>query len=473
MPELTIRVRFLDDRYHGRGDGGRPEWPPSPMRLYQALLAGNAPLNDRQAEAFRWLEHQPPPIIRATPSQPGGARMVYVPSNNADTTSDPSKLRTGKLIQPMLLPPGRPIEFIWEYDTSHIGHARVIADAARRLHALGWGIDLVIGDGCLAGSAWQNDESADAIVHYAVASGNASSRLRVPVAGSLTSLIEAYKASLDRLDAQGVIRDQPGAIVYRQQAYSISPPRAFAAFSLIRDDGEFARIPPGRIKALVGMLRAAASSSDIRQALGDEVVDRQILGHPPDHDGPRVSFLPLTTIGHSHSDGRIRRVAIASCPADRVLIETLARMLHGQALVPSHSVAAEATITRTDEADPVVRRYVSASRHWASTTPILLPGYDDRKAHRGNHRRRLERAEKLVFKALAHAGIDFPCRVALHRVPYWAGTEHARQFNPRDKLAHYPRYHVRLTFDSPVVGPLAIGAGRHAGFGVMAAADEC
>ena len=34
---LCITVRFLQPYSHGRGDGGEPEWPPSPLRLFQAL----------------------------------------------------------------------------------------------------------------------------------------------------------------------------------------------------------------------------------------------------------------------------------------------------------------------------------------------------------------------------------------------------------------------------------------------------
>ncbi len=38
---LCISVTFLDPLYHGRLNGDRTaEWPPSPLRLYQALLAG-------------------------------------------------------------------------------------------------------------------------------------------------------------------------------------------------------------------------------------------------------------------------------------------------------------------------------------------------------------------------------------------------------------------------------------------------
>ena len=48
---LRILVRFLDPEpaFHGKRDGGEPEWPPSPLRLFQALV---------DAAASRWRESQ-------------------------------------------------------------------------------------------------------------------------------------------------------------------------------------------------------------------------------------------------------------------------------------------------------------------------------------------------------------------------------------------------------------------------------
>src|SRR5581483_6685460 len=61
MAALAIYVRLHDGRYHGRGD-----WPPSPARLFQALVAGaglSGPLQEKEREALRWLEALPAPII--------------------------------------------------------------------------------------------------------------------------------------------------------------------------------------------------------------------------------------------------------------------------------------------------------------------------------------------------------------------------------------------------------------------------
>jgi CRISPR-associated protein Csb2 len=85
--------------------------------------------------------------------------------------------------------------------------------------------------------------------------------------------------------------------------------------------------------------------------------------------------------------------------------------------------------------------------------------------------KRLARAEQLVRKALMHVGIISAGSIELSHVPYWTGSLHTREYRPRERLVHYPCWHVRLTFDRPWTGPLAIGAGRHSGFGVFARTD--
>src|SRR5579884_3926444 len=62
MSALVLHVRLHDGRYHGEGD-----WPPSPARLFQALVAGGGlagPLGNGEREALRWLEKKGPPSSR-------------------------------------------------------------------------------------------------------------------------------------------------------------------------------------------------------------------------------------------------------------------------------------------------------------------------------------------------------------------------------------------------------------------------
>ena len=66
---LLLTVRFLDNRYHGLLDRKGPrEWPPSPFRLFCALVAGVARRNELDSEigkSLAWLQKLNPPIIIA------------------------------------------------------------------------------------------------------------------------------------------------------------------------------------------------------------------------------------------------------------------------------------------------------------------------------------------------------------------------------------------------------------------------
>src|SRR5690554_5346460 len=100
MPGLLVTVRFHDNRYHGSGD-----WPPSPARLFQALVvsaAGGEKLSSQALEALYWLEGLEAPIIAAPSSYAGQSFRNFVPNNDLDAVGgDParvSEIRTAKLI---------------------------------------------------------------------------------------------------------------------------------------------------------------------------------------------------------------------------------------------------------------------------------------------------------------------------------------------------------------------------------------
>src|ERR1039458_3115582 len=84
MTHLHLVVRFLTDRYHGS------DWPPSPARLYQALVAGaktGAPGKQwsvRHQAALEWFERLGPPEIFARPSLAGKQFTLFVPNNSLD-----------------------------------------------------------------------------------------------------------------------------------------------------------------------------------------------------------------------------------------------------------------------------------------------------------------------------------------------------------------------------------------------------
>src|SRR5581483_9079148 len=134
MPSyLCISVTFLDPAFHGRGDGGGPEWPPSPLRLFQALVAAAAArwrgpqFADYAAPALKWLEAQSPPVVVAPPHHVGVPVRVAVPNNDLDVPArfraqrreppenkTPQRLKTMKTVRPTRLTGGDAVHYLWE-----------------------------------------------------------------------------------------------------------------------------------------------------------------------------------------------------------------------------------------------------------------------------------------------------------------------------------------------------------------------
>ncbi len=282
MAELLIRVRFLDARFHGRGDDGAPEWPPSPLRLFQALLAAAKPCwSDALAEAFEWLERQAPPVIHTPPTRTGAARLTYVPNNNSDTVRDPAQLRTGKSIPPTLILPadGAKAEVVyrWPVAPGHEPMARRLIAPSRRLRALGWGIDLAVGRAeVVEGGGVELPP-----VRYTPTVGRTvgGDRLRVPASGSLASREADYAASLTRIAPGNTLADDPGGLVFERAVYhhgARQAARPFVAFTLepVNADGD--RAPAEGADA--GDRRGSAASSSPSRSAGSTAWRRASAG---------------------------------------------------------------------------------------------------------------------------------------------------------------------------------------------------
>src|SRR3954447_8120328 len=169
---LCLTVRFLDSYFHGRRDGDSVEWPPSPMRLFQGLVATAARLgrgapDDRPEAALRWLEASDGlPVIVSPTARTGQPYSTSLPNNAMDIAgrawvrdpdtsakeADPRTHRTMKEIRPVLLS-GEAVHYVWPLAAGGSAHVDTITRTARSLSALGWGIDVVVGDASLVSAA--------------------------------------------------------------------------------------------------------------------------------------------------------------------------------------------------------------------------------------------------------------------------------------------------------------------------------
>jgi len=486
MTYLCLTITFLDPRFHGRRDGGESEWPPSPLRLYQAIVAANALPTasiDHLGPALRWLESLPPPTILAPASQLGDPYRLSVPDNQLDLVTkswakgvydgkddaNPATHRSMKTIRPMHLDGGDQIRYLWQLPDSLSDadrhHAELVRTAVRSIVALGWGIDLVVGHGEII----SNEPSIQNIERWAPSPQSATTTLRAPKPGTLDALIRRHHAFQNRVGEDLFIPPTPfttfNTIAYRRPTDAILRP--VALFALRHRNGEFDIHPHAKLIHLAGMLRHKAI--EVMENFRDPAwLESFVAGHRPKglEDHKQFSYITLPTIGHPHADALIRRVMIVAPVGEEAALQHLANQLDGIQLQPEGN--GPRPILERIHGDNVTKQYLNTSQDWATVTPVILPGHDDHKA---------AKTEQLIQKALRQSGIDQPCEFTWSALPnfknclpaykYDRNKRHIGYFRP-NHLEGLTAVHLRLKFKQPVRGPIAIGAGRHCGLGVFA-----
>jgi CRISPR-associated protein Csb2 len=517
MPDyLCFTVRFLQPLCHGRGDGGEPEWPPSPLRLFQALIAASAARwNQRHrldyaAPALQWLEVQSRPWIVAAPGIASQKPcLFYVPDNTADLlvpqfkkgAVDATPKRTEKIVRPTHLA-GEAVHYLYPLPAEGCSHFEVLKAAARSITHLGWGIDMVAADAAIL-SANDADKLSG---HRWREVPNGGMPLRVPKAGTLAELLRKHEAFLERMTANSFRPVPPLTCFdvvryYSPTAGENEPPRRpLAAFEIHRtlEDRERnpgtsrfrAFHPVRRVASVAGMVRHAAASVARQMGYDQLWIDEHILGHSDEKNGQattdeRLMFLPLPSLTPVGVSG-IRRVVIVGWPGWDGLAD-LRRRLNGAELIDDRLGQPVAVLAQLATTDRSVQAFLGPSRTWTTVTPVILPGHDDPDSLRRKYRARLtagkasaadqrhllerlnDRIENLLWKAFEQAGWPPETLAGAtleHRGVGWLPRLGLAREYELPKV-HYPRYHVRITFPRPVRGPVVVGAGRYRGLGLF------
>jgi CRISPR-associated protein Csb2 len=520
---FCLSIRFIDSLFHGRSDGGVPEWPPSPLRVFQSLVATAARQRVEAESALRWLERQPSPMRVAPAGVSSSGYSLAVPNNAMDIVArawcrgnysnsgdaNPATHRTMKTVRPTRLLRGDAMHYLWplaEPLTGEVlGYVEMLSSVARSIVVLGWGVDMVVGHGAAV-----SDEQANALPGERWLPGGEATGvgLRVPVQGTLDALARRHERFLTRLKSRTAPPPLSSYATVEYRRATDPPQRPVAAFSLLKLDASGFRAFDTARRALTvaGMMRHAAKLAAERAGWAEPKINAFILGHGESKDasehvavGPqRFAYLPLPSIegrgeGKALVVGSVRRGMLTAFGDDcEEEIAWARRALSGQELIDEDKNQAVALLSLLPATEKIVQRYTQPAASWATVTPVVLPGYDD-PAH---YRRRLEkgvgaeeqrqllgrlndRIENLLRKAIPQAGFSqvLADHAALEwrKAGFWPGTDLADRYGVPDHLKRFPRLHVRINWrdahDRPVQvpGPVCIGGGRFCGLGLFAA----
>lgn len=251
-----------------------------------------------------------------------------------------------------------------------------------------------------------------------------------------------------------------------------------------RAGGDTGRFRPD----LLGLAWIAKRLRDALMANGPEPPSEIVSGH--DERGgpsqrPHAAFVPLANVGWEHADGELLGMAIVlprnlaegerrqalSAIAEAIDMAKgpgrLALKLGSHTWLLQRSPAPARASLRAD-------RWCGVSRLWASATPVLLDRFPD-------HDDPIEEA-KIVAGACRNIGLPEPQRIEIHKHSAVQGAPSAYPARGRKSLPDWsyppdssfrsrPRRHVVLEFEEPVRGPVLLGAGRYAGFGLCLPLD--
>ena len=470
--KLVLEIEFLMGRYVATSSYERdvPEWPPHPDRVFSALVAAyeEADLGPAERDALEWMEKLPPPEIAAPKAYPRTVVSVWVPVND-DTRLRvlPTERTRKERTFPSYVPDSPLVHFTWRnVDDQTQQHTPALIRIAEAVTYLGHSSSPVR-------TTIRAYAPAPTYVPFHpndtglsdVAPGT-SVRIRTITPGRLRELEEAYQANEYPLPGRSVIYHRTAS------ATRIQP----SVQSLFDENLIVFRRTEGPSLPISATYKLTRTVRDALISLAEEPVPEVISGHQADGSSSQrthIAILPFANVDHRWADGRLMGFAIAlPRELDEQLRRQVFRALHrqengltkvldtinlGRVGVWTVERITGSAHVRSLQTEP----YLSASRTWATVTPIVLDRFP--KAKRG------ETAEVLVSRACERAGLPAPTKIRVSDVPQIQGVQSAGSFGrPTTKgYLRKPWHHVVLDFGDPVEGPIVLGAGRYLGLGLL------
>lgn len=460
----TIRAGSPDDTALA-GGAAAGEWPPSPARLFSALVAADGTRSRcavTDGNELAWLEALGPPTIYASsPSNVLQAqlkeRFVVVPETAEGSTQDYPG-RRALPVRPGVrqAPKDEVVTYVW----ASAGPATELLNALRKRAArIGY---LGCADSPVRVSVVEdlNGQIPDAWIP----DSESTFTLPIPYAGFMAELDVAFD---QWTDGQPVRRSWIRTVRSGYMPPGLLPPMVETVPHVIWL--RFDRSISGRkLVAVTATLRNAVLDH-VQRLLGREKEIPPVLhGHRSNGEqGPQARFLALPHVGYGRADGRLLGAAVwlpaATDPAIIQIVRTAIAKLSAQRLTKLGWF--EIGVSQyADERSPWAsnpRRWNRPARRWISATPVI-------------HERWTKGVPDLdeVSRWCEHANLPHPISVCFQRQPFLRG---ALDLHPslvfREGKDRRPYSHVQIQFETAVRGPVVLGRGRQFGLGLMAPAD--
>ncbi len=501
MTSLIITIHFHEGRFHGLDANGQAEWPPSPARLFQALVAGaakGASITSEDRDAFLWFEQLEPPLIAVPVARKGQEYRNYVPNNDLDAVQGDigriAEIRSKKYFHPLLFNKDIPLHYVWSFPGNDVSVSR-ICTIVSHLFQLGRGVDMGWATFEMIARKAVNERllTYPGSIYRPVRQGNAF-RLPVPQQGSFESLVERHAQSLARFKpdiapmqthnkpvrtkATGMTLTNPPKPRFRNIPYDC--PATILQFELrdVTTQANFAPWPHTDVLNFVVLVRNSAAER-LKIAMPDkEKLILRVFGQCREaveaDKAIRLRIIPLPSIGHSYADHGIRRILVEippNCPLEK---DDVAWAFSGVGAVDRETGGTAWSLVTA--ADDVMRVHYGIENDlrqpywtWRTVTPMALPIVRARGRCNGQERIEIENgAIMAVSQALRHASLPGKfSSIRIQREPFEAKNARAESFASPPRFSANRLWHVELTYDQPITGPVQAGDGRYLGLGLF------
>jgi len=423
--------------------------------------------------ALCWLESLDAPIILATRAERNREGLTnYVP-NNVDWLLSRPEDRTAKSMAAHVPAGNQSIVYHWNFvdDADAVRHADVVTAMSALITYLGRTVDHVYARGTVQRDGEKRTQDGRMLYTPRI---QVSGRWLVPAPGFLDLCKRRYPHS--------VSEEPPDFTNSRQVEYetqtTLRDNAPTAVFTMWRADGQMLAFDPRNLRQPVGMFRHAmkqwADENPAMQAhYGADRLARLLFGHrsasaKEPSEGGHFGIVPLPSMNAAFTaDGWLRRLLLIGygCreQADRDLFEEITRGLNGASLKDNGRATARLQVLGSQAGQQILSPWMSSpnapGKVWRSVTPIILTGLT----------RKGRTAEDCLLRAMMQQGFNEAdiASVATFTGPIVPKSQAARAYRLQGYLSTTQRTHAEIIFRRPISGPLVIGRGHFAGFGLM------